>query len=228
MSSSDPTKGSSNNTSSVSQLAAPFLGTPIEICLVTPNIYTTLAGLVRLGIGPFKIFNFNPTNVSEQKLRVSSSNAAASELQPASFELKVAFAEQASGMIWEVMQPVSGDTLMQRFLDDTNGKGGIHHVAFDCGEMGHSGSSAGGKELLLGEGARKAAADRRAAFESRGFPLGMTGVWNGKKGTCEFLFFETGAATGVGCFETYVFSDDWEEPEEGVETFPNSPQDPTP
>lgn len=51
-----------------------------------------------------------------------------------------------------------------------------------------------------------------------GFPLIQSGVWHGKKGTCEFMFFDTAGAINT-CFESYVFSDDWEDPDD-VECYP--------
>jgi methylmalonyl-CoA/ethylmalonyl-CoA epimerase len=175
----------------------PFLGQPIEVCIVTGDIKATINGLVKLGIGPFKLFNFDPTTVSEQIIKG----------KPAPFELKVAFATQGS-MIWEVMEPVSGDSIMQKFLDETSGKGGIHHVAFDCSDDEH----APGRPLL-GSAARGEAVRRRKEFEQRGFACVQSGVWRGKRGTCEFMFFDTDSAVNT-CFETYVFSEDWEDPEE--------------
>jgi hypothetical protein len=177
----------------------PFLGQPIEICTVTADIKKTIEGLVKLGIGPFKIFSFNPSTVTEQTIRGN----------PTAFELKVAFATQGA-MIWEVTEPVSGDTVMRQFLDTTGGKGGIHHVAFDC---------PGGNDLhtkagpLISENARVEAVRRRREFEDRGFDCVQSGVWHGKKGTCEFMFFDTEGAVNT-CFETYVFSEDWEDPED--------------
>lgn len=81
----------------VPTLAPPFLGQPVEICIVTPNLRQTLSGLLSLGIGPFKIFHFAPHNVSEQTIRG----------RPTPFDIEVAFAVQ-NKMIWEVMQPIKG------------------------------------------------------------------------------------------------------------------------
>ena len=189
--------------SSASVQIKPFLGQPIEICIVTANIKQTLEGLVKLGIGPFKIFDFNSSTVTEQTIRGKS----------ASFEIKVAFAMQGT-MIWEVMQPVNGDTIMQHFLDQTSGRGGIHHVAFDCSEGDHSRETG---EASIGKAARVEALRKRKEFESRGFACVQSGVWHGKTGTCEFMFFDTEGAVNT-CFETYVFSEDWEDPE-GAEVF---------
>lgn len=185
-------------------LSTPFLGQPVEICIVTPKLKDTITGLIQLGIGPFKIYHFSPATVAEQTVRGV----------PTAFEIKVAFATQGR-MVWEVMQPVAGPTVMQEYLDSTNGKGGIHHVAFDCAE---GDDHVGGGPPRIGEAARTEAVRRREEFERRGFALAQSGVWRGKKGTCEFMFFETERAVNT-CFETYVFSDDWEEPED-VEVFP--------
>ncbi|KAF7195043.1 hypothetical protein HII31_03717 [Pseudocercospora fuligena] len=189
-------------------LETPFLGNAIEICIVTPNLKSTLEGLVRLGIGPFKIFKFTPETVTNQMIHG----------KPASFSIDVAFAEQKN-MVWEVMQPISGPTLMQKYLEDTNGKGGIQHVSFDCkkAERGE------GKGDLVGEAARLEAKRRKDEFEKRGFPLAQSGVWHGKRGTCEFMFFDTVGAVNT-CFESYVFSDDWEDPHD-VEWFPERPEE---
>lgn len=185
-------------------LSTPFLGQPVEICIVTPNLRDTLSGLVRLGIGPFKIYTFSPQNVSEQQIKG----------RPVAFEIQVGFAEQGK-MIWEVMEPVSGPTVMQDFLDSTNGKGGIHHVAFDCAD---GDSQAVDGPPRTGHAARAEAERRCLQFERRGFGLLQSGIWHGKKGTCEFMFFDTEGAVNT-CFESYVFSDDWEDPDE-VEYFP--------
>jgi hypothetical protein len=56
----------------------------MEICIVTSDIRKTLEGLVKHGRGPFRIFSFNPGNVTEQTIRD----------KPTAFELKVAFTTQ--------------------------------------------------------------------------------------------------------------------------------------
>ncbi|KAK3613603.1 hypothetical protein LTR56_026584 [Elasticomyces elasticus] len=107
-----------------SALARPFLGRVLEICIVTPDLKSTLMGLVRSGIGSFRIFHFRPDTVSNQEIYG----------KPGTFEIDVAFAD-TDGMVWEVMQPVSGQTVMQDFLDRTGQHGGFQHVAFDCTEV---------------------------------------------------------------------------------------------
>ncbi|KAK3706399.1 hypothetical protein LTR37_012777 [Vermiconidia calcicola] len=183
-------------------LSKPFLGKVVEICIVTADLKSTLTGLVRSGIGPFKIYHFGPDTVSDQECHG----------KPATFEIDVAFAE-VDGMVWEVMKPVSGQTVMQAFLDRTGQKGGIQHVAFDFET-----ATKGEQGPLLGDDVYGEAARRRMQFESRGFPLVQSGVWKGKTGLCFFQFFDTDGAVNT-CFETIVFSDDWEAPD-SVEDFP--------
>ncbi len=112
--------------------------------------------------------------------------------QPASFELIVCFATQGS-IVWEIMQPISGPSIMAEFLEKRGE--GIHHVAFDCNHVPPK--------------------QRKEEFEKRGFGLVQSGVWRGKKGTCEFMFFDTEGETTT-CFESYHFSDDWEDPEDTI------------
>ena len=54
--------------------------------------------------------------------------------------------------------------------------------------------------------------ERKAEMQARGFEPVMEGVWNGRKGTCRFCFFDTEASTGA-VFESIVFSEDWEDPD---------------
>ncbi|KAI5358544.1 Putative glyoxalase/Bleomycin resistance protein/Dihydroxybiphenyl dioxygenase [Septoria linicola] len=89
----------------------PFLGSPNEICIVTPDLKKTLSEFMKTGIASsFKIFHFSPETVTEQTLNG----------QPVPFALDVAFASKPSdnGITWEVMQPIGEDpTLMKQFLD---------------------------------------------------------------------------------------------------------------
>jgi hypothetical protein len=167
------------NNATKSAKASPFLGNVVEICIVSSSCERTIAGLETLGIGPFQKFEFNSRTVSHRQYRG----------QPSDFELVVAFATHGN-MVWEIMQPVAGPSIMRDFLD-THGEG-IHHVAFDCHHVPHQ--------------------QRKEEFERRGYQLVQSGIWHGKKGTCEFMFFDTEGAIGT-CFESYTFSDDWEDPE---------------
>lgn len=154
----------------------PFLGRLVEVAIVTRDAERTMAGLWRAGIGPWRVYTFTPENTTNQTYRG----------EPSPFALRVCFAE-TGGMIWELMQPLSGQTIFAHFLE-RHGEG-IHHVAFDCNNMPF--------------------AERRAEFEKRGFTLVQSGSWMGRN---HFAFFETEDATTT-CIETYTFPDDWEYPE---------------
>jgi len=104
---------------SESALSNSFLGKIIEVCLVTRDHQRTMEGLVRLGIGPFRVYTFSAESVDDQAYRG----------QPEPYTLKVCFATN-NDLTFEIMQPVAGRTVMQEFLD-THGEG-IHHIAFDC------------------------------------------------------------------------------------------------
>jgi len=100
-------------------LSNAFLGRIVEVCIVTEDYRRTMAGLVRLGVGPFRVYTFDDGNLAAPTYRGESS----------AFSLKVCFASN-EGLTWEIMQPLAGRTIMREFLD-THGEG-IHHVAFDC------------------------------------------------------------------------------------------------
>jgi methylmalonyl-CoA/ethylmalonyl-CoA epimerase len=101
------------------RLSNSFLGKIIEVCLVTEDCRRTMAGLVRLGIGPFRVYTFDRGTVTFPTYRGAA----------ADFSLRVCFANN-EGLTWEIMQPLRGPTIMREFLDQ-HGEG-IHHLAFDC------------------------------------------------------------------------------------------------
>lgn len=168
-----------------SALSNSFLGDAIEICIVTRDYRRSMEGLVNLGIGPWRVYTFDPETVSEQTYMG----------KPAEFSIKVCFA-QAGNVIWEIMQPLSGPTIFQDFLDRHDE--GIQHIAFNCGD--------------------KPWQERLREFESRGFRLVQSGKWVDKN---VFAFFATEEATTT-IFETYFFPKDFEYPEP-EEWFPAPP-----
>ena len=90
-------------------LRSSFLGSIAEICLVSGDHKKTMDGLLRLGIGPFQIFDFTPATVTERLFRGGAG----------SFELKVCFAKHGD-LIFEIMQPIGGDSLMAEYLDQVD------------------------------------------------------------------------------------------------------------
>jgi len=170
---------------SESRMANSFLGRVVEIGIVTADCQRTMEGLVRLGIGPWRVYTFAPEDVQDQTFRG----------EPSEFTLKVCFA-QADDVIWELMQPLDGSTVMQKYLD-RHGEG-IHHLAFDCEDRPWD--------------------ERLSRFAAEGFALAQSGAWRAAN---RFAFFDTEEATTT-TFETYVFPEDWEYPEPD-EWFPAPP-----
>lgn len=158
-------------------LSNTFLGDAIEIAIVTPDADKTMEGLVKLGIGPWRVYTFSPDNTTEQTYRG----------RPAQFEIKVCFA-RSGNVIWELMEPLSGPTIFDDYLQ-RNPKGGIQHIAYDCGDMSMD--------------------ERLAEFERRGYRCVQSGKWMGKN---HFAFFDTEDDTTT-VFETYYFPADFEYPE---------------
>lgn len=152
-----------------------FLGPVVEICIVTADHRRTMAGLVRLGIGPFRVYTFDEHTLSDPTYHGA----------PSPFSLRVCFATN-DGMTWEIMEPLSGPSVMRDFLD-AHGEG-IHHVAF------------------AGDG--RSMQERVDTFTQRGFAPTQSGRWNRDN---LFSFFDTEAATST-CFETYHFPVDYTYP----------------
>ena len=86
-------------------MSATFLGAITEVCIVTPDHQKTMNGLLRLGIGPFQVFDFTAESVPERFFRG----------QAGSFELKVCFAKHGT-LTFEIMQPTGGQSLMTEYL----------------------------------------------------------------------------------------------------------------
>lgn len=104
---------------SATELSNSFLGRLQEICFVTADYRRTMEGLVRLGIGPWRVHTFDSSTVSERTYRGA----------PADFGIKVCFAAVGELAV-EIMQPLFGPSIFQEHLD-LHGEG-IHHVAFDA------------------------------------------------------------------------------------------------
>lgn len=104
-------------------LGTEFLGKTIEVCVVTDDVDRALDGFLRLGVGPWRVYTFDRSNLSDGTYRGA----------PADFEIRVCFAQRDDGVVWELMQPLAGPTIFQEYLD-AHGEG-LHHVAYDCNEL---------------------------------------------------------------------------------------------
>ena len=147
-----------------------------------------------MGIGPWRVYTCSPENTTNQTFRG----------QPSEFTLRFCYADiTPGGIVYEVIQPVSGPSIFQEFLDTQKGGevggplGGLHHVAYDCNNIPWD--------------------DRVRMFKERGLELAQGGSW---KGDNRFAFFESEDAST--CFETISFAEDWTYPEPD-EWFPAAP-----
>ena len=156
-------------------LSNSFLGKIVEVCLVTEDHQRTMEGLVRLGVGPFRVYTFDSGNTVDRTYAG----------EPEDFSLKVCFATN-NDLTFEIMQPLSGRTVMRNFLD-RHGEG-VHHLAFDCNGAPWN--------------------ERLAMFTSRGFAQTQGGRWLDRN---SFSFFDTEATTTT-CFETYHYPDGFRYP----------------
>ena len=95
-----------------------FLGVPVEICIATRSLAKTISAMVKLGIGPWGLYQFNEATVSDRR----------SFGEPDPYVINVAFAQHGP-MIWEVMEPVTGAATLQKVLEQN--EQALHHVAFD-------------------------------------------------------------------------------------------------
>jgi methylmalonyl-CoA/ethylmalonyl-CoA epimerase len=104
---------------SATQMSNSFLGALIEVCWVTRDHRRTMEGLVKLGLGPWRVYTFDSTTVTQRTYAG----------READFGIKVCFAD-VGDIALEIMQPLWGPSIFQEFLD-SRGEG-IHHLAFDA------------------------------------------------------------------------------------------------
>lgn len=90
-----------------------------QVCLVVPDFEKAIAGLLQLGIGPFKCWNVQPPALFDRTFR---GNAEADW----SMRLGVAL---VGTMQWEVIEPLTGDSLYREHL--TRFGAGVHHLLLE-------------------------------------------------------------------------------------------------
>ena len=101
-------------------LSNSFLVDTIQVCVVTNDMKRTLAGFVKMGIGPWSIYTFSPETVRDQTYMG----------RPERYSMGLALATSGN-MLWEVIQPLEGPSIYKDFLAK-HGEG-IQHVAQSCG-----------------------------------------------------------------------------------------------
>ncbi|WP_309638680.1 VOC family protein [Methylibium sp.] len=99
-----------------------FQGDTIQTCIVSRDIHRTMAGMVKLGIGPWRLYEFGPETVSDMTYMG----------RPAHYKMKLALAFSGN-MMWEIIESVTGPNIYEDFLRD-HGEG-IHHVAQGCNNL---------------------------------------------------------------------------------------------
>lgn len=102
-----------------------FQGDTMQVCVVSRDIHRTMEGMVKLGIGPWRLYEFGPETVSNQTYMG----------QPASYKMKLALAFSGT-MMWEIIEPVTGPNIYEDFLRD-HGEG-IHHVGQACNGLSYA------------------------------------------------------------------------------------------
>lgn len=100
-------------------LSNSFFGNTKQICIVSRDIYRTMEGFVKLGIGPWSIYTFGPDTCTDVTYRG----------KPSEHSMRLALAVSGD-MLWEVIQPLEGRSIYTDFLDEH--EEGIHHVAPSC------------------------------------------------------------------------------------------------
>jgi methylmalonyl-CoA/ethylmalonyl-CoA epimerase len=100
-------------------LSNSFLGSTKQVCVVSRDIYRTMDGLIKLGIGPWRVYTFSPETCTDVIYRS----------KPSTHSMRLSLATSGD-MLWEVIQPLEGPSIYTEFLDQ-HGEG-IHHVAPLC------------------------------------------------------------------------------------------------
>ena len=105
------------------ELSNSFLSETIQVCIVSRDHKRIMEGMVRLGIGPWRVYHYvDALDIRETEYRGA----------PEDFKMTLCLAWNGA-MLWEIVEPLEGGrTIYDDFLDE-HGEG-IHHVAFMGGE----------------------------------------------------------------------------------------------
>jgi len=107
---------------------AAFVGDVLQVAVVTADLYSTIDGLMAVGVGPFSVFrDVKPAQGTYMG-------------EPAEFSMTMAIANVGT-MMWEVIVPGSGPSIYQDFLDE--GGAGLHHIAIGVGGIPYADRVAG-------------------------------------------------------------------------------------
>ncbi len=150
-----------------SELSNSFLSETIQVCVVSRDHKRTMEGMVRLGIGPWRVYHYRDApSIKDTVYRGADEK----------FKMTLCLAWTGM-MMWEIVEPLEGRTIYNDFLDE-HGEG-IHHVAF-------AGREENGGEMAYDE--------QIAEFARRGFPVIQSGLL---KDIARFHYFDTEQATST-------------------------------
>ncbi len=95
-------------------IAADILGDITQVCCVTNNHKRTMCSLMKLGVGPWRIYNFNPQTTTETLYKG----------EPHSFSAVMGYANSANTQ-FEIVEPIGGTSIFADFLEQRGE--GVHH-----------------------------------------------------------------------------------------------------
>lgn len=101
--------------------AIDFIRDITQVGLVVRDLDARLKEFGKLGVGPWKIYDYGPPRLTDMKIRGV----------PTSYSMRIALA-WTRDMNWELIQPLDGPSIYWEFLRD-HGEG-IHHINVDCNE----------------------------------------------------------------------------------------------
>lgn len=97
-----------------------FIGRTPQICVVTSDFEATLKSYADgLGIGPWWCNQYAPPDLGGGTFRG----------KPVEISLNIGLA-WTGDTNWEIIQPLTGESIYTEFLERTGGRGGVHHVGF--------------------------------------------------------------------------------------------------
>ena len=97
-----------------SGIAADILGNITQICCVTRDHKRTMASLMKLGVGPWRIYRFNPETTSDTRYKG----------KPHTFSAVMGYASSANTQ-FEIVEPTGGTSIFGDLLEQRGE--GVHH-----------------------------------------------------------------------------------------------------
>jgi methylmalonyl-CoA/ethylmalonyl-CoA epimerase len=155
----------------------PLLGRVVQLGFVVRNVDAAVARYeATVSLGPWTVYVLRPPLLRDRRYRG----------QPGKFAMKVAMATDASGLTYELIEPLAGPSIYHDFLFERGE--GLHHIGCE-------------RTRSLDETV--------AAFRRAGVEVCMSGRW----GKIDFAYLAAEEKLGV-CVEVWDVPADYELPEE--------------